>query len=94
MQVAPNKKKYTDSKGNETAYYFVEHEGGGISGNILVFMHGYTSNCASSKAKDALGKAIGKKIDGVTFDFLGMNKITTAAKSTIFLVFSYLLTFL
>ena len=71
MQAVPNKKKYINSEGSETAYYFVEHEGGGISDSILIFMHGYTSDCTSTKAKAAFGKAIAKKIDGVAFDFFG-----------------------
>lgn len=69
MDEMGQKSFFTHASGLKTAFDLVETEEG--SDTILVFFHGNQSHSRSKKALQALAKALGFKISGVSIDIFG-----------------------
>lgn len=70
MEQTPEIEKFTHQNGDETSYILVENPKT-TTVNCLIFFHGLHSHKRSDKAEYALGKAIGRGIDGFSYDLLG-----------------------
>lgn len=70
LSQTPEIEKFTHENGDETSYLSIEN-GNAVTINCMVYFHGLFSHKRSDKAEFALGKAIGKGMDGFSYDLFG-----------------------